>query len=141
MGRQPEALRASTYLDEFLRPATDLALTAMHAYPRLEVARARLERWRTTLGALHRERPAETFAMAPRESESCGDRPDPWRRRRSPVPTPLAESWMRSGTVQVCTVVRLPSSWGPPHRRFHGGARARLSLSAGASTAFLPWLG
>ena len=42
MGRQPEALRASTYLDEFLRPATDLALTASRAYPRLEVARVRL---------------------------------------------------------------------------------------------------
>lgn len=66
MSRLPEDLRAPTYLDEFLRPATDLALTASRAFPRLEGARVRLERWRTTLGAIHRDRPAESFAIAPR---------------------------------------------------------------------------
>jgi hypothetical protein len=66
MSRLPEDLRASVYLDEFLRPATDLALTASRAYPQLEKARTRLEGWRTTLGAIHRDRPAETFAISPR---------------------------------------------------------------------------
>lgn len=66
MGRLPEDLRAPTYLDEFLRPATDLGLTASQVYPRLDRTRTRLERRRTTLGALHRDRPAETFAIAPR---------------------------------------------------------------------------
>lgn len=65
MSRLPEELRASTYLDEFLRPATDLALAGAKAYPPLEKARVRLDHWRTTLGALHRDRPAESFAIAP----------------------------------------------------------------------------
>jgi hypothetical protein len=65
MGRLPEDLRAPNYLDEFLRPATDLALTASHAYPQLETTRKRLEQWRVTLGALHRERPTESFALSP----------------------------------------------------------------------------
>lgn len=66
MSRLPEELRASIYLDEFLRPATDLALSAAKAYPPLERTRVRLDRWRTTLGALHRDHPAERFAIAPR---------------------------------------------------------------------------
>lgn len=65
MGRLPEELRASVYLDEFLRPATDLALTASKSFPSLDRTRDRLERMRTTLGAMHRDRPAETFAIAP----------------------------------------------------------------------------
>lgn len=66
MGRRPEEFRAANYLDEFLRPATDLALVASRAYPLLERNRARLERWRTTLAALQREHPSESFAIAPR---------------------------------------------------------------------------
>lgn len=66
MSRLPEELRASIYLDEFLRPATDLALAAAKVYPPLEKTRVRLDRWRTTLGALHRDRPAESFAIVPR---------------------------------------------------------------------------
>jgi len=66
LGRLPEELRATVYLDEFLRPATDLALAAAQAYPSLEATRLRLERARTTLGAFHRDRPAESFAIAPR---------------------------------------------------------------------------
>jgi hypothetical protein len=66
MSRLPQELRAPTYLDEFLRPATDLALSAAQAYPALEKTRLRLEHWRTTLGALHRDRPAESFAISPR---------------------------------------------------------------------------
>ena len=66
MSRLPEELRAPIYLDEFLRPATDLALAAAKAYPPLEKTRVRLDRWRTTLGALHHDRPAESFAIAPR---------------------------------------------------------------------------
>jgi hypothetical protein len=66
IGRRPDELRAASYLDEFLRPATDLALTASRAYPLLEKTRVRLERWRTTLAALQREHPSESFAMTPR---------------------------------------------------------------------------
>lgn len=66
LGRLPEELRAPVYLDEFLRPATDLALAAAQAFPSLDATRNRLERARTTLGALHRDRPAESFAIAPR---------------------------------------------------------------------------
>lgn len=66
MSRLPEDLRAGTYLDEFLRPATDLALTASQSFPELNRTRTRLEHWRTTLGAVHRDRPAESFAIAPR---------------------------------------------------------------------------
>jgi len=65
MGRLPEDLRAANYLDEFLRPATDLALSASRVFPQLEKTRLRLEGWRTTLGAIHRERPAESFAISP----------------------------------------------------------------------------
>lgn len=65
MSRLPEDLRAPTYLDEFLRPATDLAHAGAKAYPPLEKVRVRLDHWRTTLGALHRDRPAESFAIAP----------------------------------------------------------------------------
>ncbi len=65
MSRLPEELRAPTYLDDFLRPATDLAHAGAKAYPPLERVRSRLDHWRTTLGALHRDRPAESFAIAP----------------------------------------------------------------------------
>lgn len=66
MAKRPEEFRAPSYLDEFLRPATDLALTASRAYPLFETTRVRLERWRTTLAAIHREHPSESFAIPPR---------------------------------------------------------------------------
>lgn len=63
----PEQLRAGIYLDDFLRPATDLALQAARVEPSLESTRRRLESWRITLGAMHRERPAATFSQLPGE--------------------------------------------------------------------------
>jgi hypothetical protein len=66
MAKRPEEFRAPSYLDEFLRPATDLALTASRAYPLFENTRVRLERRRTTLAAIHREHPSESFAIPPR---------------------------------------------------------------------------
>jgi hypothetical protein len=66
MSKRPEEFRASNYLDEFLRPATDLALTASRAYPLFESTRVRLERRRTTLAAIHRDHPVESFATSPR---------------------------------------------------------------------------
>lgn len=47
----PETLRAGHYLENFLRPASDRALSAADAEPSLTAARTRLESWRGTLGA------------------------------------------------------------------------------------------
>jgi hypothetical protein len=63
--RPPEPLRAGLYLEEFLRPATDLALRATRVAPELDATRRRLEGWRNTLGAMHQQTQGMTFAMAP----------------------------------------------------------------------------
>jgi hypothetical protein len=47
----PVELRASFYMDEILRPATDLAIRAVQVLPSLETTRHRLEGWRHALGA------------------------------------------------------------------------------------------
>lgn len=65
LSRVPAQLRAGIYLDDFLRPATDLALQAAAIEPSLEPTRRRLESWRITLGAMHRERPTTTFSQLP----------------------------------------------------------------------------
>jgi hypothetical protein len=63
----PEPLRAGRYLEEFLRPATDLAARAARAVPPLEGHRKRLDGWRELLGALHRRDidSAVTYSRAP----------------------------------------------------------------------------
>ncbi len=61
----PVALRRQIYMDNFLRPATDLALQATRLYPGLESQRRRLESWRGTLGAVARENPLKSWSQAP----------------------------------------------------------------------------
>lgn len=65
LSRIPEQLRAGIYLYDFLRPATDLALQAARVEPSLVPTGRRLESWRITLGAMHRERSAATFSQLP----------------------------------------------------------------------------
>lgn len=65
ISRRPEPVRPSLYLEEFLRPATDLALRAARFDEKLEPTRARLEGWRLTLGAMNTSGPPTTVAMAP----------------------------------------------------------------------------
>lgn len=49
----PDALRAGTYMESFLRPASDRASRALQALPSLEPHRRRLDSWRATLGNMH----------------------------------------------------------------------------------------
>lgn len=67
LSNMPEPLRAGQYLEQFLRPATDLALRAARALPELENHRRRLEARREALGALNmRDREsAITYSQAP----------------------------------------------------------------------------
>jgi len=62
---RPEPVRPSLYLEEFLRPATDLALRASKVDEKLESARGRLENWRLTLGAMNTSGPPAKVALAP----------------------------------------------------------------------------
>ena len=73
--RPPEPVRAGIYLEEFLRPATDLALRATRVAPELDSTRKRLEGWRRTLGAMHQQGAPSTFAVPPE-----GQRVQPRRR-------------------------------------------------------------
>lgn len=63
--RPPEPVRAGLYLEEFLRPATDLALRAARVDATLEPTRKRLEAWRQTLGAMHAAGLARSSAISP----------------------------------------------------------------------------
>lgn len=67
LSSMPEPLRAGRYLEEFLRPASDLAVRAARALPALESHRKRLDGWRETLGALHARDvdSAITYSRAP----------------------------------------------------------------------------
>jgi hypothetical protein len=65
LSRAPEGLRPQNYLDDFIRPATDLALKAARAEPSLEPTRKRLEGWRQTLAAMTRSGRVTSFAMVP----------------------------------------------------------------------------
>jgi hypothetical protein len=65
LSRAPESLRPQNYLEDFLRPATDLALKAARAEPTLEATRKRLEGWRQTLAAMARSGSIPSFAVAP----------------------------------------------------------------------------
>ncbi len=61
----PVALRRLLYMDQFLRPATDLALQASRIYPALDKQRRKLESWRGTLGAIERENPLKSWSQPP----------------------------------------------------------------------------
>lgn len=63
--RPPEPVRAGLYLEEFLRPATDLALRAARVDSALEPTRKRLEGWRQILGAMHAQGLPRSSAVAP----------------------------------------------------------------------------
>lgn len=65
ISQRPEPVRPSLYLEEFLRPATDLVLRAAKVDPKLERTRQRLEGWRLTLGAMNMAGPPTTVALAP----------------------------------------------------------------------------
>lgn len=54
IGSAPAEERPGIYLEDFLRPATDLALRASRVLPELTPAQQRLESWRFTLGAIER---------------------------------------------------------------------------------------
>lgn len=54
VGSAPAEQRPGVYLEDFLRPATDLALRASRVLPELVPAQQRLESWRLTLGAIER---------------------------------------------------------------------------------------
>jgi hypothetical protein len=54
VGSAPAEHRPGVYLEDFLRPATDLALRASRVLPELVPAQQRLESWRFTLGAIER---------------------------------------------------------------------------------------
>lgn len=58
----PEPLRAGHYLENFLRPASDKAVRAAEAEPRLLSARKRLDSWRGTLGNDLTTNPAHSFS-------------------------------------------------------------------------------
>ncbi len=63
--------RASVYLEEMLRPATDRLPRVLRAkfsedtHRKLENGRQKLERWRYTLGKLAKDHPATTFSPTP----------------------------------------------------------------------------
>lgn len=61
----PPTLRRQIYMEDFLRPATDLALQASNAFHSLEKHRRRLESWRGTLGAVARENPLKSWSEPP----------------------------------------------------------------------------
>jgi hypothetical protein len=54
VGSAPTEHRPGVYLEDYLRPATDLALRASRVLPELVPAQQRLESWRFTLGAIER---------------------------------------------------------------------------------------
>lgn len=58
----PEPLRAGSYLETFLRPATDKAIRAADAEPSLMSTRKRLESWRGTFGNDLTTNPAHSFS-------------------------------------------------------------------------------
>jgi hypothetical protein len=61
----PETLRPQLYLDNFLRPASDLALRAARVEPALSRTRERLDAWRDALGAMARLGVPTTFSAVP----------------------------------------------------------------------------
>ena len=65
LAQVPALMRAPVYMDEFLRPATDLAGRAVSAVGTLRATHQRLESWRYALGKLAAESQVRTYALAP----------------------------------------------------------------------------
>jgi hypothetical protein len=65
LSRVPETTRPTVYLENFLRPASDLVTRAAKLDGSLSGHRQRLEGWRTTLGKLAQTHPPATFAPVP----------------------------------------------------------------------------
>jgi len=63
--RAPIHLRPQTYLDEFLRPASDRAVAASKAHPRVAAARRRLDDWRQTYSGILERENGMSVSMAP----------------------------------------------------------------------------
>ncbi|HUO06230.1 MAG TPA: hypothetical protein VMU16_13615 [Candidatus Binataceae bacterium] len=61
----PVTRRRQIYLEEIVRPATDLALQASRVFPALDKQRRRVESWRGTLGAVERENPLQSWSEPP----------------------------------------------------------------------------
>ena len=61
----PESLRASRYMEEVLRPATDRMAKAVKAEPQLESTRQRLDTLRGVLGAILENEQPTTFSAVP----------------------------------------------------------------------------
>ncbi len=67
LSQAPAALREGLYMESFVRPASDRAVLAARAEPRLDGHRRRLDSWRTTLSAIQQtdlERPM-TYSAIP----------------------------------------------------------------------------
>jgi hypothetical protein len=62
ISRIPETLRAGTYLENFLRPATDKAIRAAEVEPALASTRKRLDSWRGTFGNDLTTNPVHSFS-------------------------------------------------------------------------------
>lgn len=61
----PETLRASRYMEEILRPATDQMAKAVKVEPQLEATRQRLDVLRSVLGAILDDAQPATFSAVP----------------------------------------------------------------------------
>jgi hypothetical protein len=75
LSRVSATARASVYLEEFLRPATDLILHASKIDLLLEKDRKRLEGWRHTLGIMHQARTATGQPAVPMGQRIVNRRP------------------------------------------------------------------
>jgi hypothetical protein len=65
LARTPAHLRTQVYLDEFLRPASDRAVAASKAHPRVAAARKRLDDWRQTYRGIVDNERGQTPSIAP----------------------------------------------------------------------------
>lgn len=65
LSQVPPSLRASVYMEEFLRPASDFAIAASRKEPKLEPHRKRLDGWRDTLGGLLSEPESKVEVVHP----------------------------------------------------------------------------
>lgn len=63
LSRTPESLRPGSYLENFLRPASDKAVRAAEVEPALLSTRKRLDSWRGTFGSDLTTHPVHSFSL------------------------------------------------------------------------------